>query len=40
MEKNQNAIAFYLKAGFEKSGQHALYMGDEKQIDIIMKKSL
>lgn len=39
-EKNENAIAFYSKAGFEKSGKKIFYMGDEQQTDFIMKKTL
>lgn len=39
-EKNENAIAFYKKMGFEQSGSHSFYMGDEEQIDLIMVKSL
>ncbi|WP_421040405.1 GNAT family N-acetyltransferase [Mammaliicoccus vitulinus] len=27
-EKNQNAIAFYEKLGFEKIDKHTFYMGD------------
>ena len=36
-EKNQNAISFYEKTGFKKCGSHSFYMGDEEQIDYIMK---
>jgi len=39
-ENNENAIAFYKKMGFVHTGSHAFYMGDEKQIDLIMTKSL
>lgn len=39
-EKNENAIAFYKKMGFVLSGSHSFYMGDEKQIDFIMIKTL
>ena len=39
-EKNRNAIDFYVKAGFEQCGQHSFYMGDEEQVDWIMKKRL
>lgn len=39
-EKNENAIAFYKKMGFVQSGTHAFHMGDEKQIDLIMTKTL
>ncbi|WP_028549662.1 GNAT family N-acetyltransferase [Paenibacillus sp. UNC451MF] len=39
-EKNENAIAFYKKMGFVQTGAHSFYMGDEKQIDFIMTKTL
>lgn len=39
-EKNENAIAFYKKMGFVQSGTHTFHMGDEKQIDFLMTKSL
>lgn len=39
-EKNINAIAFYNKMGFVQSGAHSFYMGDEKQMDLIMTKRL
>ncbi len=39
-EKNENAIAFYEKAGFVRTGVHSFYMGDEEQIDFIMSKTL
>lgn len=39
-ENNENAIAFYSKMGFIKSGTHSFYMGNEEQIDIIMIKNL
>ncbi|WP_019639686.1 GNAT family N-acetyltransferase [Paenibacillus fonticola] len=39
-EKNENAIAFYEKMGFVKTGLHSFYMGDEKQTDFIMAKTL
>lgn len=39
-EKNENAIAFYKKMGFVQTGAHPFYMGDEKQIDFIMTKTL
>ncbi|WJH32693.1 GNAT family N-acetyltransferase [Paenibacillus sp. CC-CFT747] len=38
-EKNENAIRFYKKMGFVQTGDHAFYMGEEKQIDWIMTKS-
>jgi len=39
-ENNENAIAFYNKMGFVQTGSHDFYMGEEKQIDLIMTKSL
>lgn len=39
-EKNENAIAFYKKMGFVQTGAHSFYMGDEEQLDFIMKKNL
>ncbi|OAX48075.1 Protease synthase and sporulation negative regulatory protein PAI 1 [Paenibacillus sp. AD87] len=38
--KNDNAIAFYKKMGFVRTGFHSFYMGDEEQIDFIMVKTL
>ncbi|RAS89372.1 GNAT family N-acetyltransferase [Priestia endophytica] len=39
-EKNENALAFYKKMGFVQTGVHSFYMGDEKQVDFIMVKTL
>lgn len=39
-EENENAIAFYKKKGFVQTGAHPFYMGDDKQIDLIMAKTL
>ncbi|MFI2984158.1 GNAT family N-acetyltransferase [Bacillus velezensis] len=39
-EKNENAIAFYQKMGFVQTGEHSFYMGDDKQVDFIMTKTL
>ncbi|MUK88706.1 GNAT family N-acetyltransferase [Ornithinibacillus sp. L9] len=39
-EKNENAIAFYKKMGFAQTAAHAFYMGDDKQTDFIMTKTL
>lgn len=39
-EKNENAISFYKKMGFVQTGAHSFYMGDEKQTDFIMSKTL
>lgn len=39
-EKNQPAIAFYQKMGFEKFGSHTFYLGNEKQTDELMQKEI
>ncbi|MCM3537965.1 GNAT family N-acetyltransferase [Priestia endophytica] len=39
-EKNENALVFYKKMGFVQTGAHSFYMGDEKQVDFIMVKTL
>jgi ribosomal protein S18 acetylase RimI-like enzyme len=39
-EKNTNAISFYKKIGFVQKDSHTFYMGEEKQVDYIMMKSL
>ena len=39
-ENNINALGFYKKMGFVKAGAHSFYMGDEKQTDYIMIKTL
>jgi len=39
-EKNEHAIAFYIKMGFVHTRAHSFYMGDEEQIDFIMTKTL
>ena len=39
-EKNENAIAFYKKMGFDQTGVHSFIMGDEEQKDFIMTKAL
>lgn len=39
-EKNENAIGFYKKQGFKKSGSHSFFMGDDEQTDIIAEKIL
>lgn len=36
-EENKNALAFYKKNGFIKSGQHSFFMGEDEQIDWIME---
>ena len=40
-EYNPNAIAFYEKMGFSKTGEsHDFYMGTDRQTDILMAKKL
>jgi ribosomal protein S18 acetylase RimI-like enzyme len=39
-EKNQKAISFYTKWGFEKFGDHMFMLGNEAQTDWLMKKVL
>ncbi|MBA2937527.1 GNAT family N-acetyltransferase [Paenibacillus sp. CGMCC 1.16610] len=39
-EQNENAITFYQKMDFVKTGAHSFYMGDDEQIDLIMTKVL
>lgn len=39
-EKNLAAIDFYHKLGFNKTGTHSFYMGDEQQTDFIMTKTM
>jgi ribosomal protein S18 acetylase RimI-like enzyme len=39
-EKNVNALRFYERNGFYKSGTHKFVMGDDEQIDYIMRKDL
>lgn len=39
-EKNEKAIAFYTKWGFEKFGEHVFMLGDDPQTDWLMKKVL
>ena len=39
-EKNQRAIDFYSKWGFEKFGTHIFKLGDDPQTDWLMKKNL
>ncbi len=38
--QNRNAIQFYEKLGFEKSGSHVFVFGTERQTDYIMRKKL
>ena len=39
-EKNQQAIEFYHSQGFKNIDAHSFMMGDEEQVDYIMKKSI
>ncbi len=39
-EKNERAIAFYEKWGFEKFGEHKFLLGTDWQTDCLMKKML
>jgi ribosomal protein S18 acetylase RimI-like enzyme len=39
-EKNKNAIKFYEKSGFIKTGEHDFFMGDEKQNDYVFSMRL
>ncbi|WP_088006253.1 GNAT family N-acetyltransferase [Indiicoccus explosivorum] len=39
-EKNEKAIEFYKKLGFEERGRHDFYMGDERQTDLLFVKEL
>jgi diamine N-acetyltransferase len=39
-EKNQKAITFYTKWGFEKFGEHVFMLGNDAQTDWLMKKML
>ncbi|MEZ4963265.1 MAG: GNAT family N-acetyltransferase [Saprospiraceae bacterium] len=36
-EKNEKAIRFYEKMGFQKTGTHQFVLGDEEQTDFVMK---
>lgn len=39
-EKNSRAIAFYTKNGFIQFDQHDFMLGDDRQIDLLMKLNL
>lgn len=39
-EHNYKAIEFYKNKGFEKFGEHIFILGDDKQIDYLMKLNL
>jgi len=36
-EKNPNAIGFYQKMGFKKTGTHVFKVGDDEQLDYVME---
>jgi ribosomal protein S18 acetylase RimI-like enzyme len=38
--KNSAAIEFYKKMGFEECGTHSFKLGEEEQIDLMMKKEI
>ena len=39
-EKNEHAITFYKRWGFQGFGAHEFLLGQDRQRDILMKKSL
>ena len=39
-EHNNKAISFYKKHGFTVISQHSFFMGDDEQMDYIMRKDL
>jgi ribosomal protein S18 acetylase RimI-like enzyme len=39
-EHNLRALSFYKKHGFYRIGQHAFFMGDDEQVDYLMRKDL
>ncbi len=39
-EHNQKAIAFYEHQGFEPFGRHSFRLGDDVQVDVMMKKKM
>jgi len=39
-DKNQNAIRFYERHGFELVGSHAFMLGNDQQVDLLMKKNI
>ena len=39
-EHNQQAIGFYEHSGFNVFGSHDFFLGDEQQVDLMMKKQL
>ncbi|MGP6139244.1 GNAT family N-acetyltransferase [Jeotgalibaca sp. A127] len=39
-EHNDKALAFYKSLGFEQTGAHSFFMGDDEQTDFVMTKRL
>jgi len=39
-EENHRALRFYRRFGFVQTGAHAFYMGEDKQIDLVLTKTL
>ncbi len=39
-EKNEKAIAFYLRNGFSRCGEHIYWVGDDPQNDYLMKAAI
>lgn len=39
-EHNEKALGFYKHQGFEQCGSHDFMLGDDKQTDLLMKRSL
>jgi diamine N-acetyltransferase len=39
-ERNDNAIGFYRRHGFEPFGEHVFRLGDEEQRDLLMRRDL
>lgn len=39
-EHNERALAFYKKHGFELFGDHVFWLGEDRQIDLLMRKFL
>lgn len=39
-EKNEAAISFYHKLGFQTAGTHTFLLGDDPQVDFVLRKAL
>ncbi|MEY2586230.1 MAG: hypothetical protein RLY11_79 [Bacteroidota bacterium] len=39
-ERNERAIQFYTKNGFVEFGQHIFTLGEDEQVDKLMKKNI